>query len=578
MDKTSVLSALEEMAVLLELKGENPFKIRAFTNASRALQGISDDFEILIKSERLIEIKGIGKGIAEFIRNLAETGQSEELTLLRAEIPDGLLKMLKIPGMGPRKVRAVWEKLNITSVGELAYACTENRLVELEGFGLKTQQKIADGIEMIKKYSERHLLSDIIPQAEALLVSMRKNPDIIRCDLAGSLRRWKETIKDIDMLASADAENHPAIMKYFVSLPEAERVTASGSTKSSIVMKNGITAELRLVKDNEYPFALHHLTGSHEHNIAMRQYAGKLKFKMNEYGLYDGTSHQVECGSEEDIFQALKMQYIPPELRENYGEIEAALTGNIPDLVTQQDIQGMIHVHSNYSDGMSTISELAEACRALGYRYLVISDHSQSAAYAGGLTKEKIRQQIAEIDALNETFQDFTIFKSIESDILPDGRLDYEDEILELFDLIIASVHSRLKMTRTEATDRLIRAMQIPYLTILGHPTGRLLLAREGYPVEMNAIIDAAVSLGVSLELNANPRRLDTDWRYLKQARDRGIKISINPDAHRIEGFQDIHYGIGIARKGWLTRTDVLNCLSAEEFYEYSRKRRNNVT
>ncbi|RQW04629.1 MAG: histidinol-phosphatase [Calditrichaeota bacterium] len=415
----------------------------------------------------------------------------------------------------------------------------------------------------------------MIPAAENILSYLSKNPDVIRCDIAGSLRRWKETAKDIDLLASALPVKHDSVMEYFTSLPSVEAVVAKGKAKSSIRLENGIIAELRIVEDSQFPYALHHLTGSSEHNIALRQYAGKMKLNMNEYGLFDQEGNNIGCKDEQDIFQQLKLEYIPPELRENRGEIEAASSGELPILITQSDIRGMIHVHSNYSDGISTISELAEACRAQGFSYLVISDHSRSAAYAGGLSVERIHQQISEIDQINKSFSDFRILKSIESDILSDGRLDYEEDVLKLFDLVIASIHSRLNMSQSEATDRIIKAMENPFLTILGHPTGRLLLAREGYPVDMKAVIEAAATLNVALELNSNPHRLDTDWRYLKQAKEQGVKISINPDAHRIEGFQDIRYGIGIARKGWLSSGDVLNCMTSEDIIRFARNRRN---
>ncbi|MEJ2636429.1 MAG: DNA polymerase/3'-5' exonuclease PolX, partial [Calditrichia bacterium] len=459
-------------------------------------------------------------------------------------------------------------------VGELEYACKENRLSDLEGFGEKTQEKILLGIGMLKKYSERHLISTASESGQTLFEQVKNFPGVVRCEIAGSLRRRRETIKDIDILVSAADENREKIMDRFSTLPEVEVVSGKGKTKTSVVLQSGMNADLRIVSDEQYPYALHHFTGSKEHNVAMRGYAQKLNMKMNEYGLFRNETENIPCRTEAEIFGKLKMQYIPPELRENYGEIEAALGNEIPELVEQKDLRGMIHCHSHYSDGANTVEEMARACREAGYEYLVISDHSKSAAYANGLSEERIRAQHREIDELNGRLKDFRILKSIECDILPDGRLDYSDEVLAGFDLVIASIHSKFKMTEEEGTRSVIRAMENPFVTIVGHPTGRLLLAREGYPIDMEQIIRTAADLQVSIELNANPHRLDIDWRLIKGSKDLGVKISINPDAHRTEGIQDVKYGVGVARKGWLTKPDVLNCLSAEELIRFAAKRR----
>ena len=572
-DKSLIIQKLEEMTVLMELKGENPFKIRAFSNASRVLQGISDDIHELIRSGRLSEIKGIGKGITNFILEVDQSGEPEELQNLKKQIPSSLLELLKIPGMGSKKVKAVWEKLKIQSIGELEYACKENRLVELEGFGEKTQQKIVEGIELLKKYSDRHLLSEVLDVARDLRELINKLPGVFCSEIAGSLRRWKEIVKDIDFVAAADTKDHKKIMDAFTSSHSVEKISSKGVKKSSVILKNGITAELRIVSNDEFPFSLHHTTGSKEHNIVMREQAIKMKLKLNEYGLFRENGKKIDCKTEKELFERLGLSYIPPELRENYGEIEAGLHHEIPKLIEMQHIEGIIHVHSTYSDGLHSIKELVDAAHSLGYRYLVISDHSKSAIYANGLTEERIAQQFQEIDELNQTLEGFQILKSIECDILTDGTLDYSDETLALFDLVICSIHSRFRMTESEATARILKAMENPYTTILGHPTGRLLLAREGYPVNLRTIILAASDLNVALELNANPHRLDIDWRWLKFAKEKGVKISINPDAHRIEGIQDMRYGVGIARKGWLTAPDVLNSLPAEQVIRFAKSR-----
>lgn len=573
-DKKTIIQALDQIAVLLEIKGENPFKVRAFNNASRALQSSTEDINKLVEAGRITDIKGIGKGIAEVITELVKTGQSSDLEGLKASVPSGMIEMLRLPGIGPKKVKALWEKLGISSVGELEYACIENRLVDIEGFGKKTQDKILLGIEMLKRYSERHLLSEARMAADTLFESIKGFPGVIRGEIAGSIRRWMETVKDIDILISTRDEDRDRIMDKFVTLPQIEAPIAKGNTKSSVTLKGGINADLRIVSDQEFPYALHHFTGSKEHNVAMRGYARKINIKMNEYGLFKGDSENIPCLSETDIFDQLGMQYIPPELRENYGEIEAAQQRAIPQLVDMKDIRGVIHVHSNYSDGVNTISELAKASQQMGYQYLVITDHSKSAAYANGLTEDRILKQHEEIDKINTELDTFRVLKGIECDILADGTLDYADHVLASFDLVIASIHYKFTMTEEEATGRVLAAIQNPHVTILGHPTGRLLLAREGYPLNMHKVIQAAAELGVAIELNANPHRLDIDWRLLGYAKKQGTKISINPDAHRINGIDDIQYGVGIARKGRLEEKDILNCLSANELIRFAGARK----
>ncbi len=572
-DKKEIAAILKEMAVMLEIKGENIFKVRAHENAARVLEGLTGDLKALVDSGEITAIKGIGKTMAEKIATLLNTGRLESYEKLKASIPPGLLEMTHIPGMGPKKIKAVWEELGITTVDDLAAACREDRIAGLKGFGAKTQEKILQGIEMMRKYAERFLLSEAREQGEKLFAAVRELPGIIRCQVAGSLRRWRETVKDIDIVASAKEADRPGIMEKFTTLPLVKTVIAKGDTKSTVMLENGMHADLRIVSDEEYPHLLHHLTGSKEHNVAIRQHAIQRGMKVSEYGLHRG-EERILCKDEAEIYRQLGMAYIPPELRENHGEIEAALAGSLPELVTREDLRGIIHVHTTWSDGVNSIAEMAEACRERGYAYLAVSDHSKTAAYAGGLSEERIRRQHAEIDALNEKLSGFRILKSIECDILSGGELDYDDETLARFDLVIVSVHSRLKMTREEATRRIIRALENPYTTILGHPTGRLLLSREGYELDHHAVIDAAAQLGVCIEINANPRRLDLDWRYCKYAAEKGVMIAINPDAHRISMLDDVQYGVGIARKGWLTKENVLNCRSAEEVLAFARKRR----
>lgn len=564
MDKLDVSMILEEIGLLLELKGENPFKSRAYHNAAVSVEAIEEDLGKAIEDGTLLGQKGIGTGIYKKIVELNNTGRLKYYEDLKQEIPSGLLEIIKIPGVGPKKAKALYDDLGISTVGELEYACIENRLVELHGFGKTTQENILKGIEYYKKGMGHHLFSVASAEAERLLSALKGNKYIIQASVAGSIRRKKEVIKDIDIVASTKSKGTGMIMDFFTSLPGVQSIIAKGDTKSSVILNSGINADLRIVSDSEYPFALHYFTGSAEHNTVMRSRAKKFGLKLNEYGLFKG-ERSLPCKNEEEIFKALGLSYIPPELREDKGEIEAAEHGKLPKLVEPSDVHGIFHVHTTYSDASMTLNEAVRVAKDLGYQYIGIADHSKSASYAGGLTEDKIREQHEEIDRLNRGLKDFHIFKGIESDILPDGSLDYDDRILAAFDFVIASVHGRFNMDEAEMTKRIIKAMSNPYTTILGHPTGRLLLSREGYKVDLYKVIDAAAEKNKVIELNAHPYRLDLDWRFCKYAKERGVKVSINPDAHHIDDLSNASYGVGIARKGWLTAMDVLNTMSLEE-------------
>ncbi len=568
MDKNKVADILDEIGTLLELKGENPFKTRAYGNAARTLRGLTEDLHQLVVENRLREIKGIGDALSLKIIELVTTGRLKYYEDLRRTFPAGLMEMLRIPGFGPKKAKRLFEELRIGSIDELEKACKEDRLSGLEGFGAKSQQKILEGIQQIRQFSGRHLFHIAAQAAIPLYEAVKKHPKVIRAELAGSLRRNKETIKDIDIVASCKDSDREAIFEFFIKQPGVQSVIAKGETKSSVLLENGIPADLRLLKDVQFPYLLHHFTGSAEHNIAMRGYAQKLGIKVSEHGLFRGEK-LIPCKTEAEIFAALGMQYVPPEMREDMGEIEAALNNAIPDLIEKKDLRGVLHCHSTHSDGANTIGEMAEACKARGFEYLGISDHSMSVYYANGLQPARVKAQHKEIDKLNAAMKGFHIFKGTECDILPDGRLDYPDEVLASFDFVIASIHSSMNMTEEKATQRLIKAMQHPAVRMLGHPTGRLLLGRDGYPINHRKVIDAAAELGVCIEINASPQRFDLDWRYCKYARDQGVMISINPDAHTRDGIDDIFYGVGIARKGWLRKKDVLNTKTAKEIAKW---------
>ncbi len=575
LERSRVAEILEEIGLLLELAGENPFKSRAYQNAARAVRGLDRDLEQLVRSGELKKIKGIGPAIAEKIATLVREGRLQYHENLKQQIPPGLLEWLEIPGLGPKKARAIHLALGISSLGELEHACRENRVRDLPGFGENSQRKILEGIERLKGRAGRFLQPLVRREAARLLEIVRRAPGVGRAEVAGSVRRCLETSKDIDLVASCDADTAP-VMESFATAAGVAEVTSRGPTRTSVRLAAGPAADLRVVPEASYPFALMYFTGSKAHNIALRARAQKRGLKLNEYALEreaDGTG--VFCRDEAEIYGALDLPWIPPELREDAGEIEAAERGALPKLVEREDLKGILHVHSDWSDGVNTIEQLAEAARAMGLQYLGLCDHSRSAGYAGGLTIERVREQHAAIDELNARYgRAFRILKGIEVDILPDGSLDYPDEVLASFEIVVASVHSRFNLSREEQTARMLQALENPFVDILGHPTGRLLLARDPYPLDLHRILDAAAQRGVAVEINAHPQRLDLDWVHLRYGIARGIKTAIDPDAHDIEGLQDIAYGVGMARKGWCTAEDVLNAWPLERLLDYLADRR----
>lgn len=569
LDKIQIAQVLEEIGVILELKGENPFKVRAYTNAARVLEQLEENLDELIKSGKLTDIKGIGKNLAEHIVELHTTGRLKEYDKLRKSIPNGVFEMLNIQGLGPKKVRVLWEDLGIDKIEILELKCRQGKIATLPGFGQKTQDKILQGIQFLRSFQGQFLFCDAHAVALALLEEIEQHKNTIRCEIAGSIRRRKEIVGDIDILVSSK-EAEP-LMDLFTRHPLVEAITAKGSTKSSVVLKTGMNADLRVVSDDEFPFALHYFTGSKEHNVAMRARAKKRGLKLSEYGLFKGTT-PTKCNTEADIFKALDLAYIEPEMREDTGEMQAAAKNELPKLIELEDIQGIMHIHSKYSDGTATIEEMAKAAKSMGMKYLGMADHSQAVTYAGGLTPEDVKRQHKEIDKLNKKMKSFRILKGIECDILKDGKLDYSDSVLKTFDFVIAAIHSSFNMSEADMTKRICTALKNPFVTMLAHPTGRLLLSREPYKVDMHKVIEAAANNGVCIEINSNPHRLDLDWRLCKLAKEKGVKISINPDSHSPDGLDDVVYGVGIARKGWLTKEDVLNTMTADELLQCLRK------
>ncbi len=564
---------MEEIGVLLELKGENPFKSRAYYNAARTIEVMGEsELERLVEDDELKNVKGIGSAINEKLIEYVSTGSLAYYEELRNSIPEGLLEMLKVPGLGPRKVQALHEMLEISSLAELEYACRENRLTNLKGFGEKTQSNILEGIEFLRHYQGRHFYVEAKVLADQLVEKIRNFPDLDQVSPAGSIRRCMEIVKDIDIVASGSEPEK--IIKSFTALSEVADVIASGETKASVSLESGINVDLRVVKKEEFPYALHHFTGSREHNTALRHRAKNMGIKINEYGLFKTDSgEKIACRDESDIFEALGLSYIPPELRENLGEIEAAEENSLPTLVEESDVKGIFHVHTTYSDGINSLEEVVRHCDESGYQYVGISDHSQSASYAGGLKEDDLKKQKEEIEKLQEEYPGIRIFAGIESDIRSDGTLDYPDHVLEKLDFVIASVHSGLRMEQGKMMERLKRAISHPAITMLGHPTNRLLLGRDSSHVDLEELFQAAAEYGVILELNASPARLDLDWRYLKKAKDMGLKVSINPDAHQLESFSDTNFGVAIARKGWLEKKDIFNALERQDVESYLKNR-----
>lgn len=567
MDKREIIAALEEIGELLEIQGENPFKVRAYQNASRILEGLPQDPADLVASGEIGNIKGIGQGLSEKITEMVKKGKSTYLLELRRSIPPGVLELLKVPGLGPKKAKALYEELDLHNLGELEYACKENRLLDLKGFGAKTQENILKGIEMLKKSSGRFLFDVAYRQAQELLAFVKQDPKVLRAEIAGSLRRCKETIGDIDILASLKGDAS-ALMKKFVTQAQVEDVLAQGETKSSVRLKSGIQVDLRVVEDKEFPFALLYFTGSKEHNTVLRGIAKDKGLKLNEYGLFRGEK-PLPCKDEAEIYKALGLHYIPPEAREGLGEIEFAAKHAFPRLIEAEDLRGVFHVHSEWSDGGATILDMAKEAERLGFEYMGLSDHSQTAAYAGGLKAADLKAQAKEIAAAQKKLKKLKILQGTESDILNDGALDYLAKTLDELDFVIASVHMRFKMDKKAMTQRLVKAISDKHTRILGHISGRLLMARDPYDFDREAVFAAAAKHRVAIEINANPHRFDLDWRFLQQAKAAGVKFCINPDAHSINGLSDTFFGVGIARKGWLTKEDVLNTKSLAEIKEY---------
>lgn len=580
MNKEAVATVLKEIGVFLELKGENPFKTRAYVNGARIVESLTESLETLIHEERLGDIKGIGGALVDKITELVETGELEYYDELKASIPPGLIEMLDITGMGPKKVKAVHEKLGIKTVKQLENACNKGKVAELNGFGKKTEEKILEGIDFKRRHASQHHLHIALTVAEPILEELRGHPDVIRCSTAGSLRRSKEVIGDIDFLVSAKKSER--IIEHFTQREGILSILAAGSTKASVVLEGGIQADLRVVNDPEFASALAYFTGSKEHNIEMRSRAISRGLRLNEYGLFKSKMEtrdpklRLKCKTEEDIFAALDMTYVPPELREDRGEFDAAEEDNIPKLIEWTDLKGSLHNHSNWSDGQHTLEEIAEHMNDLGCDYWAITDHSKASFQANGLDAARIRKQIKAISEVNKKLEGegetFRLLTGIEVDVVKNG-LDLDDKILSQLEVVVASMHLA-GSNEADNTKRLIAAAKNPNVHMLGHLSGRLLLERNPQKLNQQAVIDACAETGTWIELNANPYRLDLDWRKWQYAKSKGVKCAINSDSHRNDHTGFLKLGAGVARKGWLTKNEVVNSLPLAKLQkELSKKR-----
>lgn len=574
--KDTLIDVLEEIVLLLELKGENPFKIRAYRNGAEVIRNFEEDFFQLAISGDLKGIKGIGDALQSQLHELATTGKMEFYEKLKSGFPATLFELFELQGLGAKKIKALYDKLNIDSISSLKEACESGRIAELSGFGKKTVENILKSIEARNKYTGLFTHGAIAGIAQVFLQRLQEHPNVSQAAICGSFRRGKEISHDLDFLVATKKPKE--LTEFFTAFPEVIEVIAAGETKASVmVTEKGLQCDLRAVSNDQFPFAQQYFTGSKEHNISIRSRARERGLSLNEYGfsLIDENSgiQLPDVFDEKGIYEALGLDFVQPELRENRGEIEAAEKGTLPKLVELENLRGTFHNHTTASDGRNSLEEMAMAAYEHGLQYLGISDHSKSSFQANGLSVDRLLKQVSEISDLNIKFKDegldMYVFSGSEVDILKDGSLDFDDEVLAQLDFVVASVHQPLNMDEQTMTQRVIAAMENPSVTMLGHSTGRLLLRRNAYPINMEKIIDCAAETGTIIELNCSTLRADMDWRWWKQAKAKGVKTSINPDAHSVDGLHNLAFGVKWARKGWLTREDVLNCLSLEDVKSY---------
>jgi DNA polymerase (family X) len=583
MDKHYVANLLEEIGVLLSLRNENPFKVRAYHNAARSIENLDEDLERVVEEKRLDELPGIGERIAKKITKLVKTGRLPYYERLKKSTPEGLLHLLTLPGLGPKKVKTLYDKLKIKTTDDLIKCCKTGKIAKLRGFGVKTQQNILNGIGKLKSYTKRVLWWKAAQIAEPIMEKLSHLKEIKQAEIAGSFRRKLETIGDLDIVASGSSSR--PIMNWFTKQPWVEKVLSTGPTKSSVRLKGGMQADLRVVPPDQFAFALLYFTGSKEHNIEMRKRANERGWSLSEYGLERLEARRrkklqplpkKKLLTEEAIFNALGLAYIPPELRENMGEIKAAEKNKLPSLVEEKELRGVFHCHTTESDGHHTLEEMIAGAEEMRWEYIGIADHSKSSFQANGMDEERLFSQVKRIRRLNQSKKyAIHVFAGLECDILTHGELDFPNEVLKELDYVIVSIHRSFNLDEKKMTARLIKAIENPYTTMVGHVTGRLLLRRDPYAINLTKIIDACIANGKVMELNAHPMRLDMDWRFWHQASQKGLRCSINPDAHRIGDLQYYLAGINIARKGWLEKKDVINTYTLAQMTKFLKPAKN---
>ena len=574
MDSRTAAHFLSQIGALLEVKGEHKFKARAYAGAARALIALdTDDLGPLVRSGELAKTPGIGPATLGVVRELVETGESSYLAKLREGMPEGLADLMRVPGLNAAKIQVIHQSLGVETLEDLERVAENGQLADLPRFGKKTAERILKGISILRRNTHLERFPQAALEAHVLVANVVKHPDVIQADVAGSVRRHNEVIADIDIVAECSA-NPVDVAASFARAPGVAKATLGAEPGSvDIRFVDGTHLDMHCVARGDFGVALWRATGSSAHVEAVTEYAKSrgVTFEGNDVLR---KSKRLTIPDEEVLFAELGLSWIPPEMREGMGEVEAAAAGKLPDLVVYDDITGVLHCHSEYSDGTSSIADMAAAAQERGWSYIGISDHSELAFYAGGLKRDKILRQHEEIDRLNEGFTDFRVLKGIEADILADGRVDYDAQTLDQFDYVIGSIHSRFSMDGDAMTKRVLTALEDPHLTILAHPTGRLLLSREPYAIDVEAVIEKAAEMRVALELNCDPHRLDLDWRYCRQAKERGVTIEIGPDAHSPAAVDNVHFGIGLARKAWLTSKEILNTRSADDILRFARRRK----
>lgn len=571
MKNTEIVKIFNEIADLLEIKDENPFKIRAYRKAAMNIESLTEDIEELIKKGTVTEVPGIGKDLAQKIKEYLETGYMKDYERLKTEVPRGLVTLLKVPGIGPKTAKQLYEGLKIDSIEKLEEMAKAHRLQSVPGIRVKTEENILRGIELFRKGRERRPLGLVLPLVEEMVKALKSMPEVKRISPAGSIRRRKDTIRDIDILITSITPEK--VIDFFTNLPVVEEVMAKGTTKATIITKDGIQADLRVVEPECYGAALAYFTGSKAHNIRLRDMASRMGLKISEYGIFkEKTDQRISGRDEEDIYKVLGIPFIPPEIREDAGEIEAALEGRLPRLVEPSDIKGDFHVHSKWSDGGHTILEMAEAAKKKGYEYIAITDHSKSLGVARGLSEEEVLKQIEEIEGINKKLKGFRILCGTEVDIRGDGTLDFSKKVLSRLDIVVASIHSGFRQDKKSITGRIIKAMRTGLVTIIAHPTGRLLGERDPYEVDLDEVFKAARETGTALEINSYPQRLDLNDIQCKRAKEIGVMLAIGTDAHTISQLGSINLGVSMARRGWLEKENLLNTLSLSTILKKLKK------